>query len=100
MSVLETIDSNLLANLLTDIETNDTNPNQNVQKENLTLVPVTNDEPNDDELVDFLKIFENSQTKNSTTVQNINSNAQQISDILPKMYFNNSTITINYNFNK
>ena len=55
MSVLETIDSNLLANLLTDIETNDTNPNQNVQKENLTLVPVNNDEPNDDELVDFLK---------------------------------------------
>ena len=96
-----------LQNLTNTIDTNQ-NQNDNVllnidlTSANLEPIP---DEPNDDILVKFLDNFELTQPTNTTTtniqnLQNVVPNVPNDVAQVPKMYFSNSTVTINYNFNK
>ena len=79
------------------------------QNLNLTLQPLDLNRPLDDDLlVQVLDSFETQlqpTTMTSTTTTNIRNvqnvqNIKPVEAMVPKMYFGNSTITINYNFRK
>ena len=92
----------------TNPQTNDQNL-VNIDINTMTLEPL-NDADDDDALIQFLNTFETNQTQEivqkPNTVHNIQNIQQNVSTprnfegMMPKMFFPNSTVTINYNFGK
>ena len=74
----------------------------------MNLLPIDTDSNDDDLLVKFLEDnqdMENIQKTLTTqnvamtrTVQNIQTNANMLPHVIPKMFFPNSNVTIYYNF--
>ena len=86
----DTIDDDLLANLLYDTENK---ANEKTNNNKVVLVNVTV-ESNQTAKSPFIPLQNNLQQFNNVTNQN------QTSPFLPQMYFPNSTVTINYHFHK
>ena len=86
----DTIDDDLLANLIYETDTEQRNSDKKTQTGDLNVALATT--PNHQNIL--------KPTQNINTINNVTTNNTKCSPFLPQMYFPNSNVTINYHFHK